>query len=124
MSDFVFEHYFQFSLVTTCVAFFVMAVGLLFTVSEQKILKTSKAVATFLVLVALGMSANIKHVDLIGVSYAALSLVLAYLVIRRLENHFAYLLFIPCVLTIIVIMFNLVHSDRGLEYFGRWSAAL
>jgi NAD/NADP transhydrogenase beta subunit len=93
---------------------------MLFTVKEGKIIQSVKAVLVFLALVALGMSDNIKHLNLIGVAHALIAMIMTFFAIEHFRTKVAYLLWVPCLLIAIVVVFNLFNSGIGLELLGRW----
>ncbi len=120
MSDFIFNNYIWFSWSVISVSFIALILGMLFTVKEGKIIQSVKALLVFLALVALGMSDNIKHLNLIGVAHALIAIVITFFAIKHFRTQVAYLLWVPCLLIVIVVVFNLLNSCIGLELLGRW----
>jgi NAD/NADP transhydrogenase beta subunit len=120
MSDFIFNNYIWFSWSIISVSFAALILGMLFTVKERKIQQTVKAVLVFLALMALGMSDNIKHLNLIGFAHALIAIVITFFAIKHFRTQVAHLLWVPCLLIAIVVIFNLLNSGIGLELLGRW----
>ena len=123
ISDVTFEYYFTFSVVTSGFAFVLMVVGLLIHQKQQKLKTTLAMILAFMAIVALGMSNDIKHVNFIGCIHAIIAFCIAIRFATSSKSVFAKLLYVPCGLIVIVLLFNILHVGRGLELFGRWITA-
>jgi len=102
------------------VSFVALIAGMLYTVKERKIKQTVKAILVFIALTALGMSENLKHLDLIGFAHFLIAVTITFFATKYFRTRVAHLLWVPCLLIIIVVIFNLFHSGIGLELLGRW----
>jgi uncharacterized membrane protein YadS len=120
MSEFIFNNYIWFSWSVISVSFVALIPGMLYTVKEEKIRQTLKAVLVFIALTALGMSDNIKHLNLIGFAHFLIAVAITFFATKYFRTRVARLLWVPCLLILIVVIFNLLHSGIGLELFGRW----
>lgn len=120
MSEFIFNNYIWFSWSMISVSFVALIAGMLYTVKERKIKQTVKAILVFIALTALGMSENLKHLDLIGFAHFLIAVTITFFATKYFRTRVAHLLWVPCLLIIIVVIFNLFHSGIGLELLGRW----
>ncbi len=123
ISDFIFKYYFVVSVATSGFAFVLMALGLLIHQKQQKLKTTLTMILAFMAIVALGMSNDIKHVNFVGCIHATIAFCIAIRFATSSKSAFAKLLYVPCGLIVIVLLFNMLHVGRGLELFGRWITA-
>ena len=123
MTDFIFDYYFEFSLATASFALVLIMIGVPITQREQKFKSTLLTISAYIAITALGMSSDIKHLHPIGFAHALIAVTIALVVVKSVKSGFAKLLFAPCGLMLIVMVFNLLHDGKGLEMFGRWVAA-
>jgi hypothetical protein len=102
MSGFVFDHYVPVAQITIASILPLMLVA-------------------YIAVVALGMSSDIKHLSPIGIAHALIAFAIAVLAARRLSVRAGWLLLVPCLLMLVVVLFNLANDDVGLELMGRWN---
>ncbi len=121
MSDFIYNNFIWFSVSAISVSLIALIVGMLFTVKEEKTKQIAKAILVFLALVALGMSDNIKHLNFVGFAHALIAFVITFFATKHFRTQVAYLLWVPCLLIAILLIFNLLNTGIGLELFGRWN---
>ena len=121
MSDFIFDHYFPIAQGTIAAGFAVLVVGMLITTRTSRLKRGALAACIYVALVGLGMSEDIKHLSPLGLLHAATALAIAGVAVGHFKQRIALLLYVPCVLMGIVILFNLVQQGRGLELMGRWT---
>ncbi|MEX2498957.1 MAG: hypothetical protein WD397_08810 [Wenzhouxiangellaceae bacterium] len=121
MNDFIFEHYVGVAQLTIVTVLPLMLGAVLMTRKTGKLQAAAVALVVYLAIVALGMSDNIKHLSLIGVSHGLIAFAIAALAARHLNVRAGWLLFVPCFFIVVVVLFNLVNEDMGLELMGRWT---
>lgn len=122
MSDFTFEHYVGVAQITIAGVLPLMLVAVLVTRKTGKIHAAAVALLAYIAIVALGMSDNIKHLSLIGIAHALIAFAIAALAARHLDVRAGWLLIVPCFFIVVVVLFNVVNEDIGLELMGRWTA--
>lgn len=120
MNAFIFDYYPWVALIVLPTTFCLLAIGLLITEKHLKLQQTIKTSCVYFSIIALGMSTNIKYLDLLGIIYTLFALSLAWIWIRKHNNKVLYLLAIPCTFLLCVVLFNLSNTASGLELFGRW----
>jgi len=123
MNDFIFEHYVSVAQLTIPGVLPIMLVAVLVTRKTGKLQAAGLALIAYLAIVALGMSGNIKHLNLIGVAHALIAFAIAGLAARRLEVRAGWLLFVPCFFIAMALLFNIANEGFGLELMGRWTAS-
>ncbi|QKK03053.1 MAG: hypothetical protein HND55_10615 [Pseudomonadota bacterium] len=123
MIDFIFEHYVGVAQVTIASVLPLMLVAILVTRKTGRLQAAGLALVAYLAIVALGMSGNIKHLNLVGVVHALIAFAIAALVARHLDVRAAWLLAVPCVFIVVVVLFNMANEDLGLELMGRWNSS-
>lgn len=121
MNDLVFEHYVLVAQSTIAIVLPLMLGAVLFTRKTGRLRAAAVALLAYLVIVALGMSDNIKHLSLIGVVHGLVAFAIAALAARHLEVRAGKLLFVPCFFIVVVVLFNLANESMGLELMGRWN---
>jgi len=121
MNNFIFEHYVSVAQITIASVLPLMLVAVLATRKTGKLKAAALALIAYLAIVALGMSGNIKHLNLIGVAHALIAFAIAGLAARHLDVRAGWLLFVPCFFIVVVVLFNIVNDDIGLELLGRWN---
>jgi len=121
MSAIVFDHFIWVSWISISVSFTTLILGMLWKIKTPHVLSMARLSCMFIAIVALGMSSDIKHLNYIGICHALIATAIAVFATRHLKTKFAYLLFVPCSLIAIVIVFNLLHKNIGLELLGRWT---
>ena len=120
MSDLVFEHYVPIARVVLAVGLLLLVVGMLVYSSKRRVIDCLLSSVVYLIVVALGMSANIKHLSVIGFVHAATAIGIVVIAIHTYKNRASWLLAIPIFLILVVLVFNLFNDQRGLELMGRW----
>jgi len=123
MNDFIFEHYVSVAWPAIAIVLPLMLVAVLFTRRTGRLKAVAVALVTYLAIVVLGMSSDIKHLSLIGVAHALIAFGIAALAVEYLKVWAGWLLFVPCFFIAIVVIFNIVNQGMGLELMGRWIAS-
>jgi len=121
MNDLLFEHYVSIANVVVPGGLALLIVGMLVFPAKRRVIDCLSSVGIYAAVVALGMSEDIKHVSLIGFAHAATAFAIVILAIRSYKTRASWLLAIPCLLILIVLIFNIANEQRGLELMGRWN---
>lgn len=121
MNDLLFEHYVPIAITVVPAGLVLLTVGMLVFPAKRRVIDCLSSMLIYMVVVALGMSANIKFLSVIGYAHAATAFFIVILAIRSYKNRASWLLIIPCLLIFIVLIFNTVNEQRGLELMGRWT---
>lgn len=121
MNDLIFEHYVGVAQITIASVPPLMLVAVLVTRKTGRLQAAALALVAYLAIVALGMSVNIKHLNLIGIGHALIAFAIAALVARHLGVRAGWLLVVPCLFIVVVVLFNIANEDIGLELMGRWN---
>jgi len=122
MNDLFFEHYVSVASLVVSGGLALLIVGMLAFPAKRRVTDCFSSMAIYVAIVALGMSEDIKHLSLIGYIHAATAFVIVILAIRSYKNRASWLLAIPCLLILVVLVFNMANGQRGLELMGRWTA--
>ena len=123
MNDLIFEHYVPVANAVVTGGLVLLIVGMLVFPAKRRVIDCLSSVAIYVAVVALGMSEDIKHPSVIGCAHAATAFTIVILAIRSYRNRASWLLAIPCVLIVVVLVFNMANEQRGLELMGRWTQA-
>jgi hypothetical protein len=121
VSGFVFDHYVPVAQITIASILPLMLVAVLITRKTGRLRACALAFVAYIAVVALGMSSDIKHLSPIGIAHALIAFAIAVLAARRLSVRAGWLLLVPCLLMLVVVLFNLANDDVGLELMGRWN---
>ncbi|WP_042144604.1 MULTISPECIES: hypothetical protein [unclassified Pseudoalteromonas] len=121
MSEIIFDNYIWFSWSIIITSLFVLVIAVYLQSENNKLAESGKAFCIFCALVALGMSGDIKHLNINGVFHLLIAFSIAWFSVRKYKSQISYLFYAPCVLILIVIAFNFSHLNIGLELLGRWS---
>jgi len=121
MNDLLFEHYAPVASVVVPGGLVLLIVGMLVFPAKRRVIDCLSSMIIYLAVVALGMPANIKFLSVIGFVHAATAFGIVILAIRSYKNRASWLLAIPCLLILVVLVFNMVNEQRGLELMGRWT---
>jgi len=123
MNDLLFEHYVSIAGFVVPGGLALLILGMLIYPAERRVIGCLSSMAIYVAVVALGMSEDIKHLSLIGFAHAATAFVMVILAVRLYKNRASWLLAIPCLLILVVLVFNIANEQRGLELMGRWRHA-
>lgn len=123
MNDLVFEHYVPIARVALVTGLLFLIVGMLVYPAKRRVIDCLSSSVLYVIVVALGMSANIKHLSVIGIAHAATAIGIVIIAIYTYKNRASWLLAIPIFLILVVLVFNLVNDQRGLELMGRWTSS-
>ena len=121
MNELLFNHYVSVAAVAVPGGLALLIVWMLVSPAKRRVIDCLSSIVIYLALVALGMSEDIKHLNAIGVAHAATAFGIAILAIRSYRNRASWLLAIPCLLILVVLVFNAANEGRGLELMGRWN---
>jgi hypothetical protein len=124
MSEFVFNNYIWFSCSVISVSFITLVLGIAFTNNESRLKKSVKSGLVFISLIVLGMSSDIKNINYIGILHSVIAFTIAFYAVKSFGNKVAYCFWVPCLLMLVVIIFNYFNNGVGLELFGRWGVFL
>lgn len=120
MREFIFQHYVLFAQLAISLSLLLVLIGVGFNAKKDKIKRVTITFLSYLGIVSLGMSSDIKHLSYIGIAHGLIALTLAYSSVRYLALKSAYLLYVPCLFILLVVLFNLFNQNSGLELMGRW----
>jgi len=121
MSDLLFKHYVSVANAVVLGGLALLIVGMLVFPAKRRVIDCLSSMVIYVAVVALGMSADIKHLNLIGYAHAATAFAIVILAIRSYRTRASWLLAVPCLLILVVLVFNMAHEQRGLELMGRWT---
>ena len=121
MNDLLFEHYVSVANAVVPGGLALLIAGMLLFPAKRRVIDCLSSMVIYVAVVALGMSKDIKHLDVIGYAHAATAFAIVILAIRSYKNRASWLLAIPCLLILVVLIFNIVNEQRGLELMGRWN---
>jgi len=120
MNDLLFEHYISIASIVVPGGLALLIVGMLAVSAKRRVIDCLSSMAIYVAIVALGMSEDIKHLSVIGYVHAATAFVIVILAIRQYKTRASWPLVIPCLLILVVLVFNMANEQRGLELMGRW----
>jgi len=123
MNDLLFKHYVSIASIVVPGGLALLVTGMLVFPAKRRVIDCLSSMAIYVAIVALGMSEDIKHPSLIGYIHAATAFAIVILAIRSYKNRASWLLATPCLLILVVLAFNMVNEQRGLELMGRWTHA-
>ena len=118
----IFEYYIVFSWILIPLSLFIMIIGICRSHNENRISKVSVATIAFVIILGLGESRSIAHIELNALVNVLAAFFIAIASFNYIKNKSSYLIFTPCVLMLFVIGFNLMHESIGLSILGRWTA--
>ena len=117
----LYEYYVSTAQLLMATTLLAVVIGYPMLLREQKLPGTLKGVVVWSAVTALGMSSDIKHLSFIGLMHAAVAWGIIAWHIQQSPIMLARVLLVPGVLIVVVLLFNVYHTDVGLELFGRWA---
>ena len=111
-------------------SFLIMIAGLIWESMELKNRKIALSLLAYILIISIGESDDIAHAYFDGswIPFdwlnALLLVISAFFIatsaVRYIKSKFAYCLFVPCFLVLLVFVNNLQYQGMGLHIFGTW----